>query len=154
MWRALSDAGLAETVGGWALGLDEPVGDRGTTMSGGQRQRLSIAQVLLRDPAVLVLDEASAQLDAVREMDLADTVARLRAGRTTIVIAHRVSTIRRAERIIVIDHGQHHRRRNTHALLEENAPIVPCSRIPRPSQVPPSDARRDTASGEGKEVDT
>lgn len=105
MWQVLADAGLADTVAGWANGLDEPVGDRGTTMSGGQRQRLSVAQVLLRDPAVLILDEASAQLDAVREMDLADTVARLRARRTTIVIAHRISTIRRTERVIVLDHG-------------------------------------------------
>ncbi len=106
MWQALSDAGLADTVTDWAKGLDEPVGDRGTTMSGGQRQRLSIAQVLLRDPAVLILDEASAQLDAVLEMDLADAVARLRAGRTTIVIAHRVSTIRRAKRVIVLGQGR------------------------------------------------
>ena len=111
MWQALSDAGLAETVTDWAKGLDERVGDRGSTMSGGQRQRLSIAQVLLRDPAVLILDEASAQLDALDEMDLADAVARLRAGRTTIVIAHRVSTIRRAKRVIVLDARAHHRRR-------------------------------------------
>lgn len=106
MWRALHDAGLADTVAGWPGGLDERVGDRGASMSGGQRQRLSIAQVLLRDPAVLILDEASAQLDAVRESDLADAVARLRAGRTTIVVAHRVSTIRRAGRVVVIDGGR------------------------------------------------
>lgn len=106
MWTALRDAGLAETVAGWTHGLDERVGDRGASMSGGQRQRLSIAQVLLRDPSVLILDEASAQLDAVRESDLADAVARLRRGRTTIVIAHRVSTIRRAERVIMIDAGR------------------------------------------------
>lgn len=105
-WRALAGAGLASTVAAWPGGLDEPVGDRGATMSGGQRQRLSIAQVLLRDPAVLVLDEASAQLDAIREADLAETVARLRHGRTTIVIAHRVSTIRRAERVVFLDGGR------------------------------------------------
>ncbi|GAA1857867.1 ABC transporter ATP-binding protein [Microbacterium koreense] len=106
MWRALTDAGLADTVREWDDGLDQRVGDRGATLSGGQRQRLSIAQVLLRDPAVLVLDEASAHLDAVRESDLADTVARLRAGRTTIVIAHRVSTIRRAPRVVLLEHGR------------------------------------------------
>ena len=106
MWRALADAGLADTVAAWADGLDHRVGDRGATMSGGQRQRLSIAQVLLRDPAVLVLDEASAQLDTVREADLADAVARLRNGRTTIVIAHRVSTIRRAPRVVLLDGGR------------------------------------------------
>ena len=106
MWTALRDAGLAETVAAWPDGLDERVGDRGATMSGGQRQRLSIAQVLLRDPAVLILDEASAQLDAERESDLADAVERLRRGRTTIVIAHRVSTIRRARRAIFLDGGR------------------------------------------------
>jgi len=105
MWSALRDAGLADTIAAWPDGLDERVGDRGATMSGGQRQRLSIAQVLLRDPAVLILDEASAQLDSVLELDLAAAVARLRGGRTTIVIAHRVSTIRRAERVLVIADG-------------------------------------------------
>jgi len=106
MWTALRDAGLAETVAAFPKGLDEPVGDRGSTLSGGQRQRLSIAQVLLRDPAVLILDEASAQLDPLRELDLSEAVARLRRGRTTIVIAHRASTIRRAARVIVIEHGR------------------------------------------------
>ncbi|MDZ8172213.1 ABC transporter ATP-binding protein [Microbacterium xanthum] len=106
LWRALTDAGLAGTVRAWEDGLDTRVGDRGATMSGGQRQRLSIAQVLLRDPAVLILDEASAQLDTVREADLADAVARLRDGRTTIVIAHRVSTIRRAPRVVLLEDGR------------------------------------------------
>jgi len=104
LWRALEDAGLAATVRARPDGLDTPVGDRGATLSGGQRQRLSVAQALLRDPAVLVLDEASAHLDAVGEQDLADTVARW--GRTTVVIAHRVSTIRRAERVVLLAGGR------------------------------------------------
>ncbi|WP_418275696.1 ABC transporter ATP-binding protein [Isoptericola jiangsuensis] len=104
LWQALEDAGLAATVRSRPDGLDTPVGDRGATLSGGQRQRLSVAQALLRDPAVLVLDEASAHLDAVGEQDLADTVARWR--RTTVVIAHRVSTIRRAERVVLLAGGR------------------------------------------------
>ncbi|WP_407319889.1 ABC transporter ATP-binding protein [Isoptericola halotolerans] len=104
LWRALDDAGLAETLRGRPDGLDTPLGDRGSTLSGGQRQRLSVAQALLRDPAVLVLDEASAHLDAVGEQDLADTVARWR--RTTLVIAHRISTIRRADRVVLLADGR------------------------------------------------
>ncbi|WP_278235856.1 ABC transporter ATP-binding protein [Isoptericola sp. AK164] len=104
LWRALEDAGLAATIRARPDGIDTPVGDRGATLSGGQRQRLSVAQALLRDPAVLVLDEASAHLDAVGEQDLADTVARW--GRTTVVIAHRVSTIRRAERVVLLADGR------------------------------------------------
>ncbi|MCI2956429.1 ABC transporter ATP-binding protein/permease [Agromyces atrinae] len=103
---ALADAGLAETVESWPLGLDQPIGERGATLSGGQRQRLAIARAFLRDPAVLVLDEASAHLDALRENDLADTIDRVRAGRTTIVIAHRISTIRRSARVVMLGDGR------------------------------------------------
>lgn len=150
LWRALSDAGLAATIAGWENGLDTRVGDRGATLSGGQRQRLSIAQVMLRDPTVLVLDEASAQLDALHEADLADTVERLRASRTTIVIAHRVSTIRRAERIIVIDGGQVIADGTHTALLEENAHYRALLAHTEPSLVPPSALVADTASEEGR----
>lgn len=101
--EAVQRAGLADTFAG---GLDEPVGERGTALSGGQRQRVAIAQAMLRDPAVLILDEASANLDTIRERDLAGTLARVRFGRTTIVIAHRVSTIRRMPRVVLIDGGR------------------------------------------------
>ncbi|WP_062069469.1 ABC transporter ATP-binding protein [Demequina sediminicola] len=120
LWKALSQAGLAATVTTWEKGLDHPVGDGGSTLSGGQRQRLSIAQALLRDPAVMILDEASAQLDTIHEAHLAHTLAEVRKHRTTIVIAHRVSTIRRAHRVILIDNG-HVAATGTHdALIASN----------------------------------
>jgi ATP-binding cassette subfamily C protein CydC len=105
MWRALASAQLADTVREWPGGLDEPVGENGSTVSGGQRQRLAIAQAFLREPDVLIMDEAAAHLDAVGEQALARAVAEVQAGRTTIVIAHRVSTIRHADRVILIEHG-------------------------------------------------
>ncbi|WJL94124.1 ABC transporter ATP-binding protein [Microbacterium sp. ET2] len=104
--EAVQRAGLADTVATFARGFDEPVGERGTALSGGQRQRVAIAQAMLRDAAVLILDEASANLDTILERDLADTLARVRFGRTTIVIAHRVSTIRRMPRVVLIEDGR------------------------------------------------
>jgi ABC-type multidrug transport system fused ATPase/permease subunit len=105
MWQALASAQLADTVRAWPRGLDEPVGENGSTVSGGQRQRLAIAQAFLREPDVLIMDEAAAHLDAVGEQALARAVAEVQAGRTTIVIAHRVSTIRHADRVILIEDG-------------------------------------------------
>ncbi|HEU5128213.1 MAG TPA: ABC transporter ATP-binding protein [Glycomyces sp.] len=105
MWKALEAAQLADTVRDWPRGLDEPIGENGATLSGGQRQRLAIAQAFLREPDVLVMDEAAAHLDGLGEQALARAVAEVQAGRTTLVIAHRVSTIQHADRVVFIDGG-------------------------------------------------
>src|SRR3954447_18916184 len=82
------------------------VGNGGATLSGGQRQRLSIARAFLTDARVLILDEPTAALDTIAERQVVGAVRRLWAGRTTFVVAHRLSTVRDADRIIVIDHGR------------------------------------------------
>jgi ATP-binding cassette, subfamily B, bacterial len=87
------------------LGYDTLIGDRGGRLSGGQRQRLAIARALLKDAPVLVLDEATSALDAMSESIVQDALARLRAGRTTIIIAHRLSTVVDADRIVLLRDG-------------------------------------------------
>ncbi|TCH98600.1 glucan ABC transporter ATP-binding protein/ permease [Roseococcus sp. SYP-B2431] len=87
-------------------GYDTMVGERGTTLSGGQRQRLSIARALLKDPPVLILDEATSALDAATEAKVAKALRALMAGRTTFIIAHRLSTVRDADEILVFDTGR------------------------------------------------
>ena len=87
-------------------GYDTPVGERGAALSGGQRQRIAIARVLLADPAVLLLDEATSALDARSEWLVSEALERARAGRTTVVIAHRLSTVRGADRVGVLVDGK------------------------------------------------
>jgi ATP-binding cassette subfamily B protein len=87
-------------------GYDTVVGERGDTLSGGQRQRVAIARALVRDAAVLILDEPTSGLDVRAEREVLDAIERLLAGRTTIVIAHRLSTVRRADRIAVLEAGR------------------------------------------------
>ena len=87
-------------------GYDTAVGERGATLSGGERQRLSIARALLKDAPVLILDEPTSALDAETEGLLLGALARLMAGRTTFIIAHRLSTVRTADRIAVLKGGQ------------------------------------------------
>jgi ATP-binding cassette subfamily B protein len=82
------------------------LGERGVTLSGGQRQRLAIARAVLRNPAVLLLDEATSALDAESERAVQQALDRLMAGRTTLVIAHRLATVLKADRIVVVDQGR------------------------------------------------
>jgi subfamily B ATP-binding cassette protein MsbA len=86
--------------------LDTRVGERGVKLSGGQRQRLAIARVFLKDPAVVVLDEATSSLDAESERLIEEAMVELLRGRSTLIIAHRLSTVRRADRVVVLDRGR------------------------------------------------
>ena len=106
LWRALEAAQVAAVVAGLPAGLDTVVGARGHRFSGGEKQRLAIARTLLRNPRVLVLDEATSALDNETERELQTAIDRLMAGRTTITVAHRLSTIRDAEQIAVLDRGR------------------------------------------------
>jgi ATP-binding cassette, subfamily B, bacterial MsbA len=92
------------------------IGERGTRLSGGQRQRIAIARAILKDSPILILDEATSELDAESEMYVQKALANLMTGRTTFVIAHRLATIRRADQILVLEEGQI-RERGTHSEL-------------------------------------
>jgi ATP-binding cassette, subfamily B, bacterial len=87
-------------------GYDSIIGERGATLSGGEKQRLAIARAFLKDAPILILDEPTSALDARTEAKLLDALNRLMKGRTTLIIAHRLSTIRNADRILVIDKGE------------------------------------------------
>src|SRR5207244_1032796 len=99
---AVEHAALAELVDALPDGLDTVVGERGARLSGGQRQRVAIARAFLKDAPVLVLDEATSHLDAVSEAAVRLALERLSRDRTTLVIAHRLSTVRDADAIVVL----------------------------------------------------
>jgi ATP-binding cassette subfamily B protein len=96
------------------------VGERGASLSGGQRQRLAIARALLKDPPVLILDEATSALDAATEARVQRALKALMAGRTTFIIAHRLSTVRDADEILVFEGGRIVERGSFDALVQEN----------------------------------
>ncbi|WP_431074338.1 ABC transporter ATP-binding protein [Microbacterium phyllosphaerae] len=104
--QALRDANAWEFVSEQPHGWDTVVGERGARLSGGQRQRLAIARALVRDPRILLLDEATSALDPESESLVREALERLMRGRTTLVVAHRLSTIRQADRIVVLEHGR------------------------------------------------
>ncbi len=104
-WAAEA-AGLAPDLAGFPQGLDTVIGERGITLSGGQKQRAAIARALLRDPKILILDDALSSVDTVTEEHVLEALKELMRGRTSLLISHRVSTVRHADRIVVLDHGR------------------------------------------------
>jgi ATP-binding cassette subfamily B protein len=106
LWKILADANLAEFVRGLPQGLNTSLGESGARLSGGQRQRLAIARALVRNPRLVILDEATSALDTESEQLVQEALVRLTQGRTTLIVAHRFSTIRHAHRIVVLHGGK------------------------------------------------
>jgi ATP-binding cassette subfamily B protein len=106
IWEALDRAQIGDVVRRLESGLDTVVGERGYRFSGGEKQRLAIARVLLKAPPIVILDEATAHLDSESEAAVQDALDTALEGRTSLVIAHRLSTVRRADKILVLEHGR------------------------------------------------
>ena len=104
--RASEIAGAHEFILELSEGYDTAVGERGMALSGGQRQRIAIARAILANPRILIFDEATSALDYQSESIIMKNMDRIAAGRTTLIIAHRLSTVRRCDLILVVDHGR------------------------------------------------
>jgi ATP-binding cassette subfamily C protein len=106
LWQALEIAQLKGTIAAMPHGLDTQLGRFGVRLSGGQRQRLAIARMVLTDPSVVILDEATSALDTATEGDLHRALRKFLKGRTTIIIAHRLSAVKQADRVLVFEDGR------------------------------------------------
>jgi ABC-type multidrug transport system fused ATPase/permease subunit len=106
MWQVLEAANAADFVRRLPKGLHSPVGERGIRLSVGEKQRISIARALLKNPPILILDEATASVDTATEILIQQALDRLMEHRTSFVIAHRLSTVRHASQILVLERGR------------------------------------------------
>ncbi len=117
---AAKQAQIHDLITSLADGYDSLVGERGVKLSGGERQRISIARALLKDPTIVIMDEATSSLDSLSEAAIQTAIKPLLESRTSLVIAHRLSTIMQADSIVVLDHGRIIEQGRHHELLEKD----------------------------------
>jgi ATP-binding cassette subfamily B protein len=118
-------------IAGFSEGYDTPVGERGVTLSGGQKQRIAIARALLIDPRILILDDSTSSVDIETELRIQHALENLRLGRTSFIIAQRISTVQRADKVVVLDGGRVVAQ-GTHQELLRDSPIyaeIYCSQL-------------------------
>ena len=126
---AAEQASALDFIEEMAQGFDTPLGDQGIRLSGGQRQRLAIARALLKDPEILILDEATSSLDSISEKAVQASLERLMEGRTVIAIAHRLSTIEHADWVVVLEHGRVVEQGPYHELIDQEGALWAYHRI-------------------------
>ena len=121
-----------------ANGYQSPVAERGQNLSGGQRQRIALARVFLKNPPILILDEATSALDNINEKAIQEALAATRADRTTILVAHRLTTLNDADEILVFDQGPHRRARGVQGTGAPERACSPnwCAALPRATRHP------------------
>ena len=120
MIEAAKNANIHDFISSLKDGYDTYVGERGVLLSGGQKQRVAIARVFLKNPPILILDEATSSLDNITELQIQDALERLSQGRTTLIVAHRLSTIKNADEIIVLEEGRIIERGTHNELVKSN----------------------------------
>jgi ATP-binding cassette subfamily B protein len=129
--KAVQDSAVDEFLPSLPDGLDSPVGEHGDKLSGGQKQRVSIARALIRNPRILIMDEATSALDNVAEYHVQKAIERLVQERTTFIVAHRLSTIRNADRIVVMDEGKMVEIGSYDELMQKNGKFAELERLSR-----------------------
>ena len=129
--QAVEAANLSEVVKKLPQGLDTMIEEHGANLSGGQRQRISIARALIRDPQVIILDEATSALDSISEAEIQEALERLTKGRTTFIVAHRLSTVRGADRIFVIGQGSIREQGSYQELMEKKGEFYQMEQLQR-----------------------
>lgn len=129
VWAAIDNANLRSVVADMPDGLDSRIGENGIKLSGGQRQRVAIARAMIRDPKLIILDEATSALDVISEREVQIAIEALVKGRTTLIVAHRLSTIRHADRVVVMKNGDCIEMGTQHELMEQKGEFYELRRL-------------------------